>query len=170
MSACGVTGPHLSLSWSCDFQSGRHMGSCEPAAPHPQGHGSFVLVLGLSHGQSITGLVLMATHWLDVAFWGHACRLVQSRWSPRQSRVCGAGHPRAHAVLGLCRPVADFLDETAVQGLKQIHQQVSVWVLTLGPAHPPWPRVKAGSHAPRRDSALGSGLPHPPCHPRAAVG
>lgn len=33
-------------------------------------------------------------------------------------------------MLGLYRPVADFLDETAMQGLKQIHQQVSVWVLT----------------------------------------
>lgn len=28
--------------------------------------------------------------------------------------------------LNSCRPVADYLDETAVQGLKQIHQQVGV--------------------------------------------
>lgn len=26
--------------------------------------------------------------------------------------------------LNSCRPVADYLDETVVQGLKQIHQQV----------------------------------------------
>jgi hypothetical protein len=33
-----------------------------------------------------------------------------------------------------CRPVTDYLDEKVVQSLKQIHQQVCVALLNMGPA------------------------------------
>lgn len=84
-----------------------------------------------------------------------------------------AGRPQSHAVLGLCRPVADFLDESALHGLKQIHQQVSVRVLS--PVHPPSPGRRMGL-MPRKHPAEAQPwgpihrehllpTPHPPVSP-----
>lgn len=56
---------------------------------------------------------------------------------------------RSYALcLNSCRPVADYLDETAVQGLKQIHQQVCVSGVSATPQALPTLRSPGAAWAP----------------------